>query len=315
MKKKRNRSEKSLSESAVPSFSYSWLMPQYWLPWLAIGLLSMYQFLPILLRQKISIFLGKRYYKKNKKRRHIALTNLKMCFPDWSEKKRQEFLKKHFAASIHVMLDLPLLWWSGKSRLEKKIKTEGLDELLKIRRQGTNVVLLTCHNVALEYGAIGLNFKMPIVGLVNPFRNPLVDWLISRARTRFDIRLAVRKDGIRPIVQAIKQGDVFYYLPDEDALDQQTIEASFFGQPKQSLPTLAKLARVSKSKVVPCYSWYDFEQHCYRVRCLPEMEINPKDSETLTTQQMNQKLEELIMIQPEQYMWTMRLFESYAAYV
>ncbi len=305
---------KALTASAVPAFRWSFLLPKYWLNWLGIAALSSYQLFPAVFRHWLAQKLGKLYYQKNHKRRHIAEVNVKLCFPQWPEAKQQQFVLEHFIAAVEIMLDMPLLWWAGKKRLQNKIAVQNIEPLLKLHQKGENLILLTCHNLALEYGAIGLNFHLPIVGLVNPFRNPLVDWLISRARTRFNIKLAVKDEGIRAIVKAVKAGQVFYYLPDEDKGRERTIAVNFFGQRKETLPVLAKMARIARARVIPCYSWYDANKQKYIVQCLDELIFTHPQDEAKSTLQMNQTLEKLIMLQPQQYMWTYRLFDTLNPY-
>ncbi len=305
---------KALTASAVPAFRWSFLLPKYWLSWLGIALLSLYQLLPSAFRHRVAQKLGKLYYQKNHKRRHIAQVNVRLCFPQWSEEKQQHFVQQHFIDAVEIMLDMPLLWWAGKKRLQSKIELQNIGQLLQLHQKGEKLILLTCHNLALEYGAIGLNFHIPIVGLVNPFRNPLVDWLISRARTRFNIKLAVKDEGIRAIVKAIRAGQVFYYLPDEDKGRERTIPVNFFGHQKETLPVLAKMARIAGARVIPCYSWYDAKKQKYIVQCLDEFIFAHPQDEAKSTLQMNQTLEKLIMLQPQQYMWTYRLFDTLNPY-
>jgi len=306
-----SKNKKALSKNAVPHFKVGFLAPKYWLTWLGIFCLSLYQWLPSFLKQAIANKLGYIYYQKNKKRRNIALTNIQLCFPDWSDEQYQQFTQQHFISTVSIMLDMPRLWWSSRVSLQKDIIVEGSEHIEQARKNNENIIFLTCHNLALEYGAIGLNFKLPIVGLVNQLRNPVMDWLISRARTRFNIQLAVKNDGIRSIIQAVKNKQAFYYLPDEDSGKERTIEAPFFAHKKQTLPVLGKLASISNATVIPCYCWFDVKQNKYIERCLAPMQFDNIKDEAQSTAQMNQILEELILIEPTQYMWTLRIFGKY----
>ena len=55
-----------------------------------------------------------------------------------------------------------------------------------------------------------------MTSMYNPHRNPLVDWLWTLARQRFGGKCMRVKNGIKPFLAHIKQGQMGYYLPDED---------------------------------------------------------------------------------------------------
>ncbi|MBL7004469.1 MAG: hypothetical protein ISR69_10625 [Gammaproteobacteria bacterium] len=296
---------KALSKKVDLTFKYSFLLPQYWLIWLGILLLSLYQFLPKLIKTKISRSIGLRTYRKNHKRRHIVETNLKICFPN---EDTQTLAKQFFIARTYIWFDSALLWWSSKKKLQSEIQINNSEHLQHCKKQ--RVIFLTCHNLALEYGAIALNFHLPVIGLINSFRNPLVNWLINRSRTRFNIKLADRNDGIRPIIKAIKEENAFYYLPDEDSQKSKMIYADFFGHSKATLSSLNKLAKLSDAIIIPCYTSYNFEKQHYQVNLSPPLTLPSKSTKTEDAAFMNRELEKLILIQKEQYMWSQRLFNT-----
>ena len=303
---------KALSKSAVPLFKLRFLLPQYWLYWLAIVLLSLYQYLPKTVKYFIAKKLGNWQYRKNIKRRTIALENLKWCFPHWSDLQYSQFLREHFISTMYITLDMALLWWSGKKRIQKNIVIKNYEYIERAKKNNGNVILLTCHCLALDFGVVALGIKTDVVSMAKTMRNDMLDWLVSRGRTRFNVRLAARSDGLRSVVKATKQQQAFYYIPDEAHNTQRTLNTAFFAHQKKTLVALAKIKKLTNATVVPCYTHYDFKQHKYMVNCLPTMEFDDIDNVEKTTLQMNQQFETLINISPEQYMWTMRLFGPYS---
>ncbi len=303
---------KALSKSAVPTFKWRFLLPQYWLLWLGIALLSLYQYLPKTIKYYVAKKIGNWQYKKNKKRRTIALDNLKWCFPHWSERQYSQFLHNHFIASIYITFDMAMLWWSGEKRIKKNIAIEGYQHIKNAQANKGNVIILTCHSLALDFGVVALGQKTNVVSMAKTMRNDMLDWLISRGRTRFNVRLTARSDGLRSVVKATKQQQAFYYIPDEAHNTQRTLKTAFFGHQKKTLVALAKLSTMTNATVIPCYTHYNFKQNKYIVTCLPAMEFDDIDDVKQSTLQMNQQFENLINIQPEQYMWTMRIFDGYS---
>ena len=186
--------------------------------WLGLLLLWLLNFLPYKLKRYLSRFLGRQVFKHNAKRRNIVETNLALAFPEKSQKERQQLALGFTINAVFVLLDYPLLFWSNNKTLHKRIDVKGLEYIEQCLKENRPVILLTCHMLALEYGALALTEKVKTVGLIKPARNKLFEWLIARGRMRFEgqAKLFLREKGIRPVIREIKNQRAFYYLPDED---------------------------------------------------------------------------------------------------
>ena len=54
-----------------------------------------------------------------------------------------------------------------------------------------------------------------------------MDWLWTLARQRFGGKMHARQNGIKPFLVHIKQGQMGYYLPDEDFGAEQSVFVDF----------------------------------------------------------------------------------------
>ena len=297
------------------SFSWHFILPRYWFTWLGLFLLWLIDCFPLSVKRKLSYFLGCQLYRFNAKRRHIVETNLNLAFPKSDEVSRQNMARELFCHAVFVLLDYPLLLWAGKKTLNNRIKVKGLEHIENCQKEQGNVILLTCHMLGLEYGALGLTQHVASVGLVNPARNALFEWLIMRGRTRFQGQLYQRSQGLRPVIKAIKQNRVFYYLPDEDLGEKtQTQFVPFFGIETATINALPRLAAITASAVLPAVTILDEKTGIYTLEIEPPLKDFPKRNEENAAlenmQRMNQCLEQLIMRAPSQYMWSLRLFQT-----
>lgn len=297
------------------SFSWRFLLPNYWATWLGLFLLWLLDCLPLKVKRKLSYLLGAVLYSYNSKRRHIVETNLSMAFPQAEESSRHDMARELFCHAVFVLLDYPLLLWAGKKTLNARIKIKGLEHLSRCQKEQRNVILLTCHMLGLEYGALGLTQHAASVGLVNPARNELFEWLITRGRTRFQGQLYQRNQGLRPVIKAIKQKRVFYYLPDEDLGEKAQIQfAPFFGVESATINALPRLAAMTSAAVLPAVTILDAKTGVYTLEIAPALEDFPLHNKEITAQEniqrMNICLEQLIMRAPTQYMWSLRLFQT-----
>ena len=64
-----------------PDFKLAFLYPKYWLTWLGVIILYSISWLPYKWQLGLGRLIGRLLFKMGSKRKHIADTNLKLCFP------------------------------------------------------------------------------------------------------------------------------------------------------------------------------------------------------------------------------------------
>lgn len=301
----------TLSKSSYPPpFSGRFFAPRLWATWLGLGLLGLLALLPGGLRRQLGKLIGALAYARHHKRRAIVATNLAWCFPEFDEVRREGLARDYFRLMAQSFLDYGVLWWGSRRRIDRLLSLEGAEHLQAQRDAGRPVILLTSHNIGLDFGATALTRYFPSVGLVKTARNPLFDWCMARGRTRFLGVLYRREEGMRPVLRAIKKGHAFYYLPDEDLGPENSIFVPFFGVQTATIDALSRLAKMSGAVVLPFVTIYRPERGDYVARISPPLDNFPSDDTLADTSRMNQELERLIREAPAQYMWSMRLFQT-----
>ena len=84
-------------------------------------------FLPLVLLAPLGRALGALLYFVAGERRKVVLTNLKLSFPDQSDRERRRLARRHFQVLGRSLVEHSLLWWSGKQRLQSLVRIEGLE--------------------------------------------------------------------------------------------------------------------------------------------------------------------------------------------
>lgn len=294
----------------IPQFRRSFLGPRCWPAWLALGLLWTLAWMPWQLRSGLARVLTGIALAGARKRREIARVNLKLCFPQLDEAARERLLRQHFYYRLRSVLDYGVLWWGSARRIGKLIHTRGEDHLRLPYEAGRPVILLTCHSLMLDFGAAHLVLRYRGIGVVKPARNALVDWMMQRGRRRFLSTLYARGRGLRDVIAGLRAGAFLYYLPDEDQGDRRATFAPFFGVPAATLTALSRLVRITDAVVVPAYTRYVAGTGRYEQTLLPALDNFPSGDLQRDAARMNQVIEQLIALAPEQYMWTMRRFRT-----
>ncbi|TNH07506.1 lauroyl-Kdo(2)-lipid IV(A) myristoyltransferase [Testudinibacter sp. TR-2022] len=292
-----------------PHFSWRYLLPKYWGIWVGIAGLLLLAYVPYRWRDAFAAQLAKIIGKKAKKQRHRARVNLSYCFPDWSEQQKELVIDKMFVNVTQTMLAIGEVALRSKAHLSQRVEFLGLDYIRQARVEGQNVILLVPHTWAIDASGIILHTQgMPMTAMYNPHRNPLVDWLWNRTRERFGGKMHARQNGIKPFLNAVRRGELGYYLPDEDYGEALSVYADFFATYKATLPGLNKMAKVAKAVVIPMFPRYDAKLGKYQLDIHPPMKLSNDDHEMATF--MNQEIESYVRATPEQYVWILRLLKT-----
>ncbi len=245
------------------------------------------------------------------KRRHVTLTNLRLCFPDWSEEKRQEVAKECFYCLSRAALDHSVLWKGSREDVERMVRFDS-EELKSITSEDNRpLILIAPHFAGLDATGIGLNLHVRGVSLYQKQSNPVWDEAALAGRMRFNEPVLIAKSNqsdLRPVIRAMRDGLPFYYLPDMDHGRRNSIFVPFFGVPAATLPMASRLAKMTKAKVLMCIP--EMVEDGYQIHITKCWDNFPTDDFEADTLRVTQELERWILKFPAQYMWTHRRFKT-----
>lgn len=291
-------------------FSWQYLKPMYWPTWLVILLLWLVMWLPPFLQDALANRLGDLARNVNAKRRRIARKNLELCFPELTDAQRKQMLRASFRHQARSVLSYGLFWWAPRSVLQKRIVLEGEAHINASLENGRGVIFMAAHSFSLEAAVSATTMRYPLSGPFNPMKNKLVDWFVAKGRTRHGTFIYPRSAGLRPIIKDARAGCTLFYLPDEDLGKDRCIFVPFFGVEKATVPVLGRLAKSCRADVLPTIACYDESQHRFVIHVLPALQDFPLGDDYADSLVMNQQLEKLIRLCPEQYFWIMKLFKT-----
>ncbi len=278
--------------------------------WLSLALLRLFALLPLGISRIGGAVLGELMYRTNAKRRRIARVNFDLCFPELSARAKTRLLRRHFRLLGQSYLDVAFLAWASERRFRRKTRVVGLDHLNAALERGRRVILLAPHCLGMNVGGIVVSRHVPVFSMIKRQRGVLVNWLLDRARSRYDAPLIARERGLRPVLRRLKEGMIFYYLPDEDFGPRRSVFAPFFGVPTATLPTLGRLAELADADVIPCFTRLLSRGRGYEIVLHPALSDFPTGDRVRDAARMNEAFERGIRSMPEQYMWTFKLFKT-----
>lgn len=292
-----------------PRFRAVFFLPNYWLLWLAMGVL----WLLVLMPYPVIVLLGRLLAPLLRlmagSRRHIIEVNLKTCFPEKTDAEREQLLRENFFSMAMALFETGMAWFWPKWRLRKIYSITGLEHLPMRPTHG--VILMAMHFTTLDLGGAFINQERRVTGMYRPHKNLLYDYIQRRGRERHwrDCEVIERKD-VRGMVRALRNKGVVWYAPDQDYGRKQSVFAPFFGEQAATVTATAKFAQLGQAKVIPFiqYRLPGFEG--YRVEVFEPFDHFPTGEDVDDAVRINDFVEEKVRLHPEQYLWAHRRFKN-----
>ena len=276
---------------------------------LGLAFVWLAHFLPLALLAPVGRALGNLLFLLGRERREVALTNLRLCFPQWSETERRRLAWRHFQAFGRSLVEHGILWWSPKQRVQRLVRIEGLEHWQAVA--GRPVIWLAPHFIGLDMGGVRLTADYPLVSVYSHQKNQEFDAVLYHGRTRFvPPELYSRQEGIRPVVKAIRNGLPFYYLPDMDFGSRDSIFVPFFSVQAATITGLSRIARLADAVVVPAVTRQLPGKDGYVLTFYPAWRDFPGEDVERDTRRMNAFIEERVLEMPEQYFWLHKRFKT-----
>jgi len=275
----------------------------------ALAVIWLLRLLPLQLLAPLGRGLGFLLYLLGRERREVALTNLKLCFPQWSETERRRVGRAHFQAFGRSILEHGILWWSSKARVQRLVRMEGIEHWQEVA--GRPVIWFAPHFIGLDMGGVRLGSEYRVVSVYSRQKDPAFDAILYSGRTRFVMpELYSRQEGVRSVVKALRRGLPFYYLPDMDFGSRDSIFVPFFGVPAATITGLSRIARLAGATVLPVVTRQLPGAAGYVLTFHPAWENFPTADVEADTRRMNAFIEERVLEMPEQYYWLHKRFKT-----
>ncbi|MBD3273336.1 hypothetical protein GF385_03240 [Candidatus Dependentiae bacterium] len=264
-------------------------------------------------------FLGKLVFTFSKKRKNIAIKNLKLCFPDKNNKELNKISKNSFILLGHSFADFFLVRFYKNKYFKKHFKVNGIDYLIKTLDEGKGVILSAAHFGSFELAAHFLALKgFKSLILYNPIKkNPRVEKFVKNNREYSGNKLISKHNSLVAVYRRLKKGGIVLFAADQNCYSTEGIKVPLFSN---NTFTHTGFINLSLKTGVPIVSGFIYTKNLFDYQIDVYLPLYPKDFVNLRnpeyemTLALNKILERAIKKSPAHWMWQHRRFKDLIKY-
>lgn len=279
-----------------------------WAAQLGVAVVNLTARWPARARRSLARVLGDLGWALAASRRRVTLANLKACFPEVDDAGRRQLGRRLFRNLAGATVDHSVLWKGSLQQIERLVRVDGVEHVHDPANRP--LILLAPHFVGLDAGGVRVTTLWRAVTIYARQSNPVWDRWLAHGRSRFiqPVLIARRGADLRAAVRAMREGLPFYYLPDIDGGDSNSIFVPFMGVPTATLPMVSRLARMTGARVMMTVT--EQTEDGYLMHLEPPWDDFPGPSVEHDTARMNREIERWVRRLPDQYLWTHRRFKT-----
>jgi KDO2-lipid IV(A) lauroyltransferase len=259
--------------------------------------------------------LGSFLYSFDVPHRRIVRRNLQFSYPEWSRNQIQGVSKRIFQHFGIIILEVLQMAFSTREDMLTWVQIEGEEIFAEALAKQKGVIVISAHlgnwEMALQYSACYL--RRPLTGVAKKLRNPVLDRLVHKLRTRFGNRIIYKKGALPEMTQTLRQGQILGILMDISRRFDG-VEVEFFGRRATATPAAALLAIRCKSPIVPIFCHRNHRGELV-IKVERPIEIkrtgNLRSDLQINTQLITDSVERAVRKNPEQWNWILKRWKEF----
>ncbi|MBA7523952.1 Lipid A biosynthesis lauroyltransferase [subsurface metagenome] len=240
-------------------------------------------------------------------RRNVVLDNLRVSFPEKSEKEMKRISRKFYHYLCDSIIESVYLINMNLNECNKRYKFRNPELLENLAKNGRNIILAISHYGNWEW-ANNLNHWGPykILGIYKPMSNKLFDRLFIHMRGKYGSIPVAMKNTLREVVKAQKKKELFalYLVADQRPGREDLSYWTHFLN--QEAPVITGLEKLSLRYDLPVvfFNMSRVKRGFYEITFELIVENPKKTKKYEITEAYIHRVEKMVKERPEYYLWS-----------
>ena len=258
--------------------------------------------------RKLGSFSGLLSFYSFLRRRHYALRNLGIAFPELSRSEKHALARKAYRRTGATLLESAVWSTRDTSRHQDCFEIEGREHIEGLLASGRGFIILGAHFGVWETGLMPYEEAMrPITVIAKRTANPLMQAEADAWRERRGFTQVLSGGATIKIFKTLKRGDRAGFIVDQRVQPEHGILLPFLGAPAWTSPMMAAMSIRTGVPVLPHFA-EPLGKDRYRISYLEPIEPDPalgKGPEAVRemTRRYNAVVEAKIRERPELWFW------------
>ncbi len=244
------------------------------------------------------------------KHRHVARVNLKIAFPNLSEKRRSAIARKSFQNTAMNLIEISRFPQLNRDNISKLVYYDpvyGIKNYEAAESLGKGILYMTGHFSAWELlPAAHSLYGYPLSFVTRPIDNAFIEDYLERLRESVGNSVIHKKNAIRPILKCLKEKGAAGILMDHNSSLLEGIFSDLFGVPAATTTGIVLLALRTGAPILPGYLSL-MDNGRYAIKFRPHIEVMRTGDRDLdikiNTRKLNEIIEDIVREQPESWLW------------
>lgn len=286
-------------------------MIKRWLEYfLFLAVANTIKILPLNISYFLGSILGKMAYIVLPKYRKEVLRNLKLAFPDYSEKKIKTIAYITFQNFGKSFVEFLHFSKANKENIKKYVTVEGMNYLKDALEKEKGVIIFSGHLGNWE--VIPLTFALlgyPMSVLVKEQSNKYIDNMLNKIRRGEGTEVIDLEQAPKKIIKLLQEGKIVGIVGDQSK--SQGVKVNFFNKPIMIPQGAASFAMRYQATLLPTFDIRE-EDNKHRIIIEPPLDFSDQEKVSLeeVMNKLMEKIEKYVRDYPEQWIWWYRQWKE-----
>jgi KDO2-lipid IV(A) lauroyltransferase len=276
---------------------------------LIIGIIKLISLLPLWVLYRISDLLYPLIYYVVRYRKKVVFENLRMAFPEKSDKEITRIAKKFYRHFCDLFIEVFKMLTISRENMKRRMKYTDNTPLLEEYKNHKHILVVMAHYNNWEWGAnLSMHSPYQYNAIYKPLHNPYFDKIVLQMRSRFGCELIPMRNTARHLAKDIAEGklSVLNFLVDQSPVKTEIVYCTNFFNLKTPIQLGVEKLAVKTRQPVYFFKYRKIKRGYYEVEPVKLCDDASLLKQYELTDLHTKVLEDLIRENPQYWLWSHR---------